>query len=78
MPSVIIDGVEYVPRGEIPPLTNERLQGCLESLTELRYFNLSSNKMRAVAWNAINALAPEIAALPEKEAFDRIHGVEEE
>lgn len=33
MMKVIIDGVEYVPRAEVPELTDERLNQCLESLT---------------------------------------------
>lgn len=32
MPKVVIDGIEYVPRAEVPPLTDERLQNALEEL----------------------------------------------
>jgi hypothetical protein len=76
MTKVIIDGVEYVPKAEILPLNDERLQSCLESLTEIQYFN---HKCRAVAWNALNALSPELARLaadnPEA-AYTRVHGEE--
>lgn len=77
MPKVMIDGVEYVPKAEVPELTDERLQNCLEVLTEMRYFN-EKHKMMGLAWNAINALSPELAKLPTKEAYDRIHGVEDD
>ena len=76
MPKVIIDGVEYVPRGEVPELTDKRLQECLEVLTEMRYFN-EEHKMKRLAWGAINALAPDLAALPEGVAYERIHGTED-
>lgn len=75
MPSVVIDGVEYVPKAEVPELTDERMQNCLEVLTEMRYFN-QHHKMKALAWNAINALSPELAKLDEEKAYDRIHGDE--
>lgn len=75
MPKVMIDGIEYVPKAEILPIDDERLQKCLEVLTEMRYFN-QSHKMKALAWNAINALSPELAALSEEAAFDRIRPTE--
>jgi hypothetical protein len=79
MEGVFINGVEYVPKAEIPELTDKRLQDCLEVLTEMRYFN-QNHKMMGLAWNAINALSPELAELsslsPEK-AYERIHGTEE-
>jgi len=70
---VIIDGVEYVPKAEIPNMTNKALQGCLEVLTEMRYFN-QQHKMMGLAWNAINELSPELAKLDAEKAYDRIHG----
>lgn len=33
--------------------------------------------MKALAWNAINTLAPELAKLDEDTAFSGIHGEEE-
>lgn len=79
MPSVFIDGVEYVPKAEIPQLSDERLQRALEELTSIQYFN-QKDKNRAVAWNALNALAPELAKLAADNplaAFERIHGTED-
>ena len=70
--NVIIDGIEYVPKAEVPPLTDERLKQCLMVLTSMRYFN-ESHKMRAHAWEAINALAPELAKLDEQVAFEIMH-----
>lgn len=77
---VIIDGVEYVPRAEVPELTDERLKRCLESLTEIQYFRECTNKHRAWAWDALNALAPELAQLASDSpaaAFERIHGTDD-
>lgn len=79
MMKVIIDGVEYVPRAEVPELTDERLKQCLESLTEIQYFSDQTHKHRAWAWDALNALAPELAELASRDssaAWSRIHGEE--
>jgi hypothetical protein len=75
---VTIDGVVYVPRAEIPPLTDERLRRALQELTAIQYFNIE-HKNRAVAWDALHALSPELAELASrnpKAAFDRVHDVE--
>lgn len=73
MPHVVIDGIEYIPKAEVPALTDERLQRCLEVLTEMRYFN-QNHKMSALAYDAIKALSPELAELEPDVAFERIHG----
>ncbi len=73
MPKVIIDGTEYVPKGEIPELTDERLHDCLMVLTEMRYFK-EDHKMQGLAYEAMKALSPELAELDENEAYYRIHG----
>jgi hypothetical protein len=75
MPKVIIDGIEYVPKAEIPELDNERLSNCLMVLTEMRYFN-QQHKMKSLAWDAINALSPDLAELSEEAAYKRIHGAD--
>jgi hypothetical protein len=77
MTHVMINGVEYVPKASIEPINDERLQGCLEVLTEMRYHN-QEHKMKALAWNAINFLSPELAKLDEDAAYDRVHGTEED
>lgn len=72
---VIIDGIEYVPRAEIPPLTDKRLLKCLQELTSIQYFN-QTHKNRAVAWDALNALSPELAELSAQDpqaAYERVH-----
>lgn len=72
---VIIDGVEYVPRASVPPLTDYRLKQALQSLTEIQYFKECSHKHRAWAWEALNALAPELAELAANDpsaAFNRV------
>jgi len=66
MPKVIIDGIEYVPKAEIPVITDKAMQSLLESLTEIQYFSDCSHKHRAWAWNALNAIAPQLAELSSK------------
>jgi hypothetical protein len=77
MPKVIIDGIEYVPKAEIPELTDSRLKACLEVLTSMRYFG-ETHKMKSHAWEAINSLSPELAELDEQAAYERIHGIEDD
>lgn len=75
-PRVVIDGIEYVPRAEVPELTDPRLQAALAELVAIQYFR-EHHKAVAQAWNVLNALAPELAALASKDpraAFERIHG----
>tara|TARA_Y100000310_G_scaffold332116_1_gene407075 strand:- start:1200 stop:1430 length:231 start_codon:yes stop_codon:yes gene_type:complete len=72
--NVIINDIKYVPENEIKPLDDERTKEVLEHLTSIRYFNLSTNKMRAQVWDAINAISPDIAKLDETTAYDLIHG----
>jgi len=79
MPKVIIDGIEYVPKAEIPEITDKAMQSLLESLTEIQYFSDCPHKHRAWAWNALNAIAPQLADLSSKSpqaAYYRVHGVE--
>lgn len=79
MPMVVIDGVEYVPKAEVPVLTDQRLQAALEELTSIQYFR-EKHKAIAQAWNVLNHLAPELAKLAEKDpqaAYYRIHGAPE-
>jgi len=49
---------------------------CLQTLTEMRYFK-ENHKMQKLAWNAIHALSPELAALNADEAYSRVHRDEE-
>lgn len=75
MPSVLIDEVEYVPRAQVPSLTDERLQAALAELVSIQYFR-ESHKAVAQAWNVLRALAPELAELAAADpraAFERIH-----
>ena len=75
--NVIINGVKYVPENEIEPLDDKRTQKVLEELTSMRYFN-EQHKMKRMAWDAINAISPDIAKLDEKDAYDLMHGAEDE
>lgn len=59
----------------MPELTDERLRRCLESLTEIQFFSDCPHKHRSWAWDAMNALAPELAELSSEDpqaAFDRV------
>ena len=76
MPTVLIDGVEYVPRAEVPELTDERLKRALEELVSIQYFR-EHHKAVAQAWEVLNTLAPELAELAASNptaAYERIHG----
>lgn len=77
MAKVIINGIEYVPKAEVGEVTDEKIQGCLESLTEIMYFSDCSHKHCSWAWQALNSLAPEIAELEPSAAYERVHGAEE-
>ena len=77
MPKVIIDGIEYAPKAEIPVITDKAMQLLLESLTEIQYFSDCQHKHRAWAWDALNAIAPELAELASKSpqaAYEKVHG----
>lgn len=76
MPQVMIDGIEYVPRAEVPALTDERLQRALEELVAIQYFREEHKAIRQ-AWNVLHSLAPELAELAGRDsqaAYERIHG----
>lgn len=76
MPKVAIDGIEYVPRAEVPELTDDRLKAALQELVAIQYFQ-ERHKAIAQAWNVLNALAPELAALASEDpqaAYERIWG----
>ncbi len=79
MATVIIDGVEYVPKAEVPPITDGRLKLALQYLTDIQYFHECTNKHRAWAWDAMRFLAPDIAELSAsdpKAAYDLVHNAQ--
>lgn len=79
MPKVVIDGIEYVPRAEIPELTDERLKAALGDLVTMLYLK-QSHKALSHAWEVLHKLAPELAELSADDpraAYERIHGAEE-
>jgi hypothetical protein len=69
---VLIDGNEYVPAGIIPPLNDDRLKTALLYLTEIQQFPECQHKHRAWGWDALNALARDLAKLPADVAYDRM------
>lgn len=62
MTHVVIDGIEYVPKAEIPPLADGKLTNALKELVSLYYFG-NWHKAQGCVWEAINSLAPELAEL---------------
>lgn len=70
--TIIIDGIEYVPKAEVKPITDVRLKMALQHLTEIQYFSNQTHKHRAWAWDALDALAPELSTLPAKEAYHAV------
>ena len=81
MGKVVIDGVEYVPKAEVLPIHDKRLQSVLESLTEIQYFSECTHKHRAWAWDALNAISPELAKMAAdnpQAAYERIHGTDDD
>lgn len=62
MPVVMIDGIEYVPKADIPPLDDDRLTQAIAQLVSIQYFDQSS-KAIASAWEVLRTLAPEVAEL---------------
>ncbi len=80
MARVVIDGIEYVPRAEIPELTDKRLEAALKGLVSIQYFSEHHKAVRQ-AWNVLNELAPELAKLAWEDpraAVERMGGLEEE
>lgn len=59
---VIIDNIRYVPEAEVNELKDEVLRKVLYELTSIQYFDkCSRHKHRAWAWDALNAISPDIA-----------------
>lgn len=67
-----IDGIEYVPKADVPPISNDRLKIALQHLTHIQMHPNHFSKHRQWAWDALDALAPELATLPAKEAFELV------
>lgn len=75
MPKVIIDGIEYVPKVEILPASDERLAEAVKQLVAMLYFG-ESHKALAQAWDVLNVLSPDMAKLvgqDEQAAYDLTH-----
>jgi len=61
--TVIIDGIEYVPKTEVTPPTDTAINRCIAELVGIQYFHGQTHKHRAYAWDALNAIAPHIAEM---------------
>jgi len=61
--TVIIDGIEYVPKTEVTPPTDTALNRCIAELVSIQYFHGQTHKHRANAWDALNEIAPHIAEM---------------
>jgi len=62
MSRVVIDGLEYSPFINFDNITKEMILQCTKELVSIQYFNIK-HKNRAVAWDALNALSPNLANL---------------
>jgi hypothetical protein len=74
MPRVVIDGIEYAPRAEIPPLAEDTIIKALKELVSLHYFG-DWHKARGRVFNAIEYLSPELAELVSSDplaAYERL------
>jgi len=76
MPKVLIDGIEYVARANIPPLEmdNDRLLNTLKELVSLYYFG-DWHKAQCRIWDAICHISPELAELVSNDpaaAYERL------
>jgi len=69
---VLIDGVRYVPAAEVSEINDKALKEALYELTAIQYFSECSNKHRAWAWDALNALAPELAKMDSETAYEYV------
>ena len=77
MSTVYIDGIQYVPKVDILPLTDERLWIAIEELVSIQYFK-EEHKAIAQAWDVLNALSPGLAKLAAddpKAAYDRVNTI---
>jgi hypothetical protein len=75
--NVVIDGIKYVPEYTIPPLDDVRLERCIQELLSIQRFPEYTNKHRAWAWDALNAIAPDIAKLPPEKVWNLFFGDDE-
>ncbi len=62
MPRVIVDGIEYAPRADIPPPDNDKIMNALKELVSLYYFG-DWHKAQGRVWDAICHISPELAEL---------------
>lgn len=53
--------------------TTDRLQLALRYLTETQHGPQNAQTMRSLCWKAMEALAPEVAMLTAKEAWEMFH-----
>lgn len=77
---VVIDGIEYVPKADAVQPDDSKVKECIRELVSIQRFPECSHKHRAWAWDALNAIAPNIAELCGKdpgEAFDLVNPEDE-
>jgi hypothetical protein len=73
---LVIGTLRKVLEPNIEP-TDDGKAAALRELTSIQYFSECSNKHRAWAWDALNAIDPELAELAAnnpKAAFDKCRG----
>jgi len=71
---VVIDGIEYVPAVEVKPPSDSAVNTAIQELVAMIYFQ--DHKPYAHAWDALNALAPnmaELVTLDPRVAYDAVN-----
>ncbi|AXH59595.1 hypothetical protein [Pseudomonas amygdali] len=72
---VLIGGIEYVPKVDLGEITEDSRRDALRQLVYMQYMN-EEHKLRAQAWDVLNALSPNLAELCSKSpkaAYDLMH-----
>ncbi len=80
MTKVLIDGVVYVPRAEIPPRTDESTLEAVRAITASMHLYGHRGGGRGpwgCLWDALRALSPDLAKIAEESspaaAYDAVH-----
>ena len=82
MSTVIVDGIEYVPKADIPELKldSDPVLKCLNELVSMHYFG-DFHKAKPHTWDAVNAISPSLAKMMNDDpraAYQFLNGVEPE
>lgn len=62
MHTVLIDGIEYVPKNMVQSPSEKKILLAMKELVSIHYFD-ESRKAKALSWNALHTMSPELADL---------------